>query len=196
MRAIRLGLPLVGLSLLVACGGSTPPPPKPPPEQAAPAPPPPPPPSASAEEPEASASAEPEEPPEPAKPPEPQKPKSTATIAGTSISDIDGKDVVTAVQKLKWAPPTVAIGGGTVGKYESIRFGIQTGSASGYIEIIRPAHNPIPGSASMMPPKDQEPMKAKMGATYLDKDADVLVTVVVQGNKTAAKRLLDKLVKK
>ncbi len=104
--------------------------------------------------------------------------------------------MVAAVQKLKWAPPTVAIGGGTVGKYESIRFGIQRGSASGHIEIIRPAHNPISGTASMMAPKDQQAMNDKMGATFLDKDADVLVTVVVDGNKRAAQRLLDKLVKK
>lgn len=101
-----------------------------------------------------------------------------------------------AVQKLKWAPPTVAMGGGTIGKYENIRFGIQKGSASGYVEIVRPAHNPNPGSANMMPPKDQAVSKEKVGATYLDKDADVLVAVVVRGNKRAAKRLLDKLVKK
>ena len=109
---------------------------------------------------------------------------------------MDGKDVVTAVQKLDWAPPDVAISGGSVGKYENVRFGIQKGSASGYIEIIRPAHDPSPGSASMMAPKDQQAMKEQTGATYLDKDADVLVVVVVAGNKTAAKRLLDKLVKK
>lgn len=100
------------------------------------------------------------------------------------------------MQKLKWAPPTVAISGGTVGKYADIRFGIQRGRSSGHIEIIRPAANPIPGTASMMAPKDQAVMNQKMGAVYLDKDADVLITVVVDGNKSAAKRLLDKLVKK
>lgn len=195
MRTLRFGVPLIGLSLLVACGGSPPPAPKPPPEEAAPEPPPPPPP-ASAEEPEPSASAEPEEPAEPPAPPTPQKPKSTATISGTSISDIAGKDIVAAVQKIGWAPPDVAIGGGTVGKYEDIRFGIQKGSASGYVEIIRPSATPSPGSASMMAPGDQKAMKEKVGAVFFDKDAGVLVVAVVQGNRTAAKRLLDKLIKK
>ncbi len=109
---------------------------------------------------------------------------------------MDAKDVVAAVQKLKWAPQNVAISQGTVGKYENIRFGIQNGSASGHIEIVRPAHDPSTGGANMMAPKDQAAMNENTGAVYLDKDADVIVTVVVDGNKTAAKRLLDKLVKK
>lgn len=183
---------IISVSLLVACGGS-PPPPAAPPEPAPvkkPEPPPPPP------EPEPSAEPEPEAP--PPEPAAPEKPKSTATIGGTSLSDVSAEAVIAEVQKLKWAPEKVAVSGGTVGKYENIRFGITDGKQSGYIEIVRPAKDPTGSTASMMPPKDQKAMKESSGAaTYLDPDGDVIVIVMVDGGKTAvAKKLLDKLVQK
>jgi hypothetical protein len=113
------------------------------------------------------------------------------------LSDVSIETVIAEVQKLKWAPPTVATSGGTVGKYENLRFGISDGKSEGYIEIIRPAKDPSGSSANMMPPKDQKAMKESSGAaTYLDPEADVLVIVMIEGKTAVAKKLIDKLVKK
>ncbi len=135
---------LVALSLIVvACGGSPPPPaaePKAePPPVSKPEPKP-------AEEPKQEPEAKPEPAPEP--PPAPEKPKSSTNIGGVSISDIDAKQLVAAVQKIGWAPEDVQTSGGSVGKYENIRFGIANGSIEGTLEIIRPAHTPTGSSAS------------------------------------------------
>jgi len=125
-----------------------------------------------------------------------EKPKSTATVAGVSLSDIDAKAFVAEVQKLTWAPQDVAISGGTVGKYENFRFGIAKGNFTGFIEVIRPAKEPTGASASMMPPKDQKAMREASSAVFLDETADILVVVNVDGKQAEAKKLLDKLIKK
>jgi hypothetical protein len=195
MAVLRTGSILVIGSFLAACGG-TPPPPKaaPPVEEAAP-----PPASAPAPKAEDEEKSEPEKKPDeegpPPEPPAPEKPKSTATIAGVSISDVEDKAVVAAVQKLGWAPEKVAISGGTIGKYENFRFGIAKGGLAGRIEVVRPAKSPSGSSASMMPPKEQKKMNEGLGAVFLDETADVVVIVVVDDKPAEAKKLLDKLVK-
>lgn len=178
------------LSLMTACGSALPPPaptPEPKPEPVKP------------KEPEKPKEAEkPKEPePEPETPPpaEAAKPKSKHTIGGASISDVEGPAIVAEAQKIGWAPTNVALMGGTVGKYENIRFGIDNGKATGYIEVIRPAHEPRGGGANMMSPKDQKAMKEELGAVLLDEEADVLVIVVVEDKPADAKKLLAKLVK-
>lgn len=176
------------LSLMTACGSALPPPaPKPKPEPV------------KAKEPEKPKEAEkPKEPePDPETPPPAveAKPKSKHTIGGTSISDVEGPAIVAEAQKLGWAPTNVALLGGTVGKYENIRFGIDSGKANGYIEVIRPAHEPTHGGANMMAPKDQKAMKESLGAVFLDEEADVLIVVVVEDKPGDAKKLLAKLVK-
>jgi hypothetical protein len=190
-----IGSLIVGF--VVAACGAPPPPPKSAPPPEAPAPPPKPEPKP-APEPEKKAEPEkqPEPEPPPPEPPAPEKPKSTATIAGVSISDVEDKAVVAAVQKLGWAPQKVQISGGTIGKYENFRFGIQKDKYSGHIEVVRPAKNPTGSGASMMPPKDQKKMNEGNGAVYLDEAADVIVIVVVEGAPAEAQKLLDKLVKK
>lgn len=172
----------------LACGGSTPPA-EPPPKEEAPAPPPPPP----AEEPAPAESAEPAA--EPAPEPAPSKPASKATISGISISDVEGPVVVAAMQKLGWAPESVEISGGNIGKFENIRFTLAKDGTGGSVEIVRPAHSPQPG-ASMMSPEAQRADAEKRGAAYYDPDADVLVVVVVDGKPGVAKQLLGKLVQK
>ena len=121
-------------------------------------------------------------------------PKSSATIGGVSVSEIDAKAIVAEVQKLKWAPQKVDISGGVVGKYETIRFGISNGKIGGKVEVIRRAAVPS-GGASMMSPKDQKAMHEKRGAVFLDEEADVLIAIVVDGRPAEAKKLLAKLVK-
>jgi hypothetical protein len=174
----------------MACG--SPPPPAAPAPEPAPEP-------VKPKEPEKPKEAEtPKEPePEPeAPPPAPEaKPKSKHTIGGTSISDVEGAAIIAETQKLGWAPTNVALMGGTVGRYENVRFGIDNGKATGYIEVIRPAHEPRGGSANMMSPKDQKAMKETLGAVLLDEEADVLVIVVVEDKPAEAKKLLAKLVK-
>jgi hypothetical protein len=187
MRSVWTAWVLLSL-FMAACG--SPPPPAPPP----------------APEPKPAPVAKPEKPPEPEKPKEPEpeptpppvveaKPKSKHTIGGTSISDVEGPAIVAEAQKVGWAPTNVAILGGTVGKYENIRFGIDNGKATGYIEIIRPAHEPTHGSANMMSPKDQKAMKESVGAVFFDEEAEVLIVVVVEDQPADAKKLLAKLVK-
>ena len=180
---------LVALSfIVVACGGSPTPPaaePKPDP--------------APKEEPKPAGDTkkEPEEKKEPVAepPPAPEKAKSTTTIAGVSISDIDAKALVAAVQKIGWAPQDVQTSGGTVGKYENIRFGIASATLEGTLEIIRPAKTPTGSSASMMKPKDQAAMKEGLGAVFVDKDAEVAIIIVIEGKPAEAKKVLDKLLK-
>lgn len=100
-------------SLLVACGGTTPPPENPTPpepkEEPKPA-------VEPKEEPKAEEPKKEETPPPPAAP---ELPKSEATIGGVSISEIDPKALVAALQKAGWAPENVEINHGTVGKYEN-----------------------------------------------------------------------------
>lgn len=179
---------------LAACGGS--PPPEPtvaePPATAKPEPPPAP-----------TATTPPEEKKEPAPEPEPApappaaeaKPKSSAMISGVSLSDIDDKAMIAAVQKAGWAPPDVAVTGGTVGKYENFRFTIDKGGVTGFVELIRPAQTPTGSSASMMPPKDQKSMREATSAIFFDEKADLLLVVNVEGKPAEAKKLLDKLLK-
>lgn len=185
MRSVWTAWILLALSIS-ACGAPAPPPASPPPPE----------PVKKAEKP----------PPEPEKPKEPEpeptpppvveaKPKSKRTIGGTSISDVEGPAMVAEAQKAGWAPTNVAILGGTVGKYENVRFGIDNGKVTGYIEIIRPAHEPTHGGASMMAPKDQKAMKDALGAVLFDEEAEVLIVVVVEDNPADAKKLLAKLVK-
>ncbi|MEZ4219798.1 MAG: hypothetical protein R3B13_02635 [Polyangiaceae bacterium] len=179
----------LGLLLLTFGCGSPPPPASPAPAPAPASPPPAPEPKEEPPPPE-----DPEPPPE-ATPAAPEKPKSTAMIGETSISDIDGQALVAEVQKLKWAPEKVEVMGGSVGKYENLRFGIHNGTLGGHIELIRPAKEPS-GGASMMSPKDQKAMHENQGAVFLDETADVLVIVIVDGKPAEAKKLLDKLIKK
>lgn len=179
-------------SLLIACGGATPPPenPTPPEPKAEPKPaveeP-------KAEEPKAEDPKKEETPPPPAAP---ELPKSTATIGGVSISEIDPKTLVAALQKAGWAPEEVEINHGTVGKYESIEFGILKGNDKGTFEMVRRAANPSGSSGSMMGPKDQAAMHEKLGAVYLDDKADVAVWVVIEGKPAVAKKVLDAVLKK
>jgi hypothetical protein len=177
------------LSLFTVACGSPPPPatPEPKPEPVKPAEP---------EKPEPEKPKEPEPEPETPPPAVEAKPKSKHTIGGISISDVEGPAIVAEAQKIGWAPTNVALLGGTVGKYENIRFGIDSGKANGYIEVIRPAHEPTHGGANMMAPKDQAAMKESLGAVLLDEEADVLIIVVVEDKPAEAKKLLAKLVKK
>lgn len=177
------------LSLVTMACGSPPAPaaPEPKPELVKPAEPKP--------KPEAEKPKEPEPEPETPPPAVEAKPKSKHTIGGASISDVEGPAMVAEAQKIGWAPTNVALLGGTVGKYENVRFGIDNGKNTGYIEIIRPAHEPTFRGANMMSPKDQAAMKESLGAILLDEEADVLIVVVVEDKPAEAKKLLAKLVK-
>jgi hypothetical protein len=183
------------LSLWVAaCAGGPPPPAAEPKPAPAPAP------APEKEEPKPTAEPpqnEPEPKPEPAPqaPPAPEKPKSKTLIGGVSISEISGEQLVAAMQKIGWAPQDVQITGGTVGKYENIRFGIAGPSAEGTFEIIRRAQTPTASSAGMMPPKDQAAMKENVGAVFLDPDAEVAIIIVIDGKQAEAKKVLGKLLK-
>lgn len=133
--------------------------------------------------------------PPPEAPPAPEKPKSKTTIGGVSISEIDGKALVAAMQKIGWAPQDVQITGGTVGKFENIRFGIAGPTFEGTFEIIRRAQTPTGSSAGMMAPKDQADMKKDTAAVFLDKEAEVAIIIVIEGKQAEAKKVLDKLLK-
>lgn len=188
-------LPLFALPLtLAACGGAPAPEPKAaePAPTAAPTPPPAPTATAPAEKKD---DPPPEPDPNPPPAPEPEKPKSATMIAGTSLSDIDDKAMIAAVQKAGWAPPDVAVTGGTVGKYENFRFTIEKGGVTGFVELIRPAKTPTGSSASMMPPKDQKAMREATSAVLYDDKADLLLVVNIDGKPAEAKKLLDKLLK-
>jgi hypothetical protein len=188
-----MGLGVVAC-LLVACGGSTPPP-EPPPKPAEPAPkaaPPPPVEAPKADEPKAD---EPK-PEAPAPPPPPELPKSAATIGGVSISEIEPKGLVDALQKAGWAPEKVEINHGTVGKYENIQFGLLKGNDQGTFELVRRIPVPTGSSSSMMSPKDQAKMKEGRGAVYLDEKAEVALWIIIDGKPAVAKKVLEALLKK
>lgn len=178
-------------SLLIACGGATPPP-----EAAKPEPAPAPKPVVEehkAEEPKQEEPKKEEAPPPPAAP---EVPKSAATIGGVSISEIDPKALVAALQKAGWAPEEVEINHGTVGKYENIEFGIAKGTDKGTFEIVRRAAQPTGASGSMMGPKDQAAMHENLGAVFLDSKSEVVVIVVVEGKQAVAKKVLELVIKK
>lgn len=180
-------------SLLVACGGATPPPESPTPPEPAPKEEPKPVEEPKAEEPKAEEPKKAEAAPPPAAP---ELPKSAATIGGVSISEIDPKSLVAALQKAGWAPENVEINHGTVGKYESIEFGLLKGNDKGTFEMVRRAATPSGSSGSMMAPKDQAAMHEKVGAVYLDEKADVAVWVVIEGKPAVAKKVLESVLKK
>lgn len=191
-RSKALGMVCV-CSLLFACGGTAPPPesaPTPTPKEE-------PKPAAEESKKEEPKAEEPkkEEPPPAA--PAPEMPKSAATIGGVSISEIDPKTLVAAVQKAGWAPESVEINHGTVGKYESIEFGILKGNDQGKFNLVRKAAVPSGTSGSMMSPKDQAKMYEASSAVYLDEKAEVVVWIKLDGGKPAvAKKALDAILKK
>ncbi len=181
---------VLGVGLLLAACGSPPPPETPKAPEPAPAPPP---------APEAKPEPKAEEPPPqdtPEAPPAAETPKSTATIGGVSISEIDPKTLIAAVQKAGWAPEDVQINHGTVGKFESIEFGILKGTDKGTFELVRRAAKPTGSSGSMMSPKDQAKMREDRGAVFLDEQAEVVIMIVVDGKPAIAKKVLELVLKK
>ena len=158
---------------------------------------PPPPPPQTAGGPEAP-SAAPSAAAEPAKetPPPAPKPKSAATIAGVSVSEIDGAGLQKQLKKLGWLEPNTSVGGMDLGGYQNIRTDIKKGKEKGYVEIIKPATAPTASGTNMVPPKEQKDSRDKEGAaTFYDDAADVLVIVSIEGKPADAKKLLGTLVK-
>lgn len=192
--SIHRAFPLVSALFLVACGGGTPPAENPPPEGTAEAP---------VDEPPAAEEKSEEAPKaEEAKKemaPKLDKPKSESSIAGASISEIDGVALQEAVKKLGWAKEGNAVGSMTVGSYETLNYEIEKGKLKAKVEIVRPAASPGEvSSASMTPPAEQKASKEKDGsAVFYDEASDVLVAVTMSEGKPAdAKGILGKLVKK
>lgn len=127
------------------------------------------------------------------------KPKSASTIAGTSISELDGAALQEAVKKLGWANEGAAVGSMTMGSYESISYDIEKGKLKGKIEIVRPAAAPGEASSTTVTPlAEQKDSKEKEGsAVFYDEASEVLVAVTMTEGKPAdAKKVLGKLVKK
>lgn len=201
--SIRTVLPVVSLSMLVACGGSNPPAETPPSEPS----------KAAAEMPSQPAAEQPDdtgdksaaatkteekqEEPKPAPLPKLDKPASASTIAGKSISEVDSLAVQAEAKKLGWVKDGAAVGGGTIGQYEQFRFDIEKGKLKGYIEVVRPASNPTAASGmSIVPPGELVSQREKEGAAvHHDPGSDVLVVVFVEGKPADSKKLLGQLVK-
>jgi hypothetical protein len=195
--SIQRAFPVLSLLVAVACGGGTPPAENPPPEGTGEAP------VAEAPPVEDEAEQKAEEPkPEEAKKemaPKLDKPKSESTIAGASISEIDGAALQEAVKKLGWAKEGTAVMGMTMGSYEALNYEIEKGKLKAKIEIVRPAATPGElSSTTMVPPAEQKASKEKEGsAVFYDEASDVLVAVTMSEGKPAdAKGVLGKLVKK
>lgn len=191
MRKSSVGW-VLGIGFLLSACGAPPPPETAKAPEPAPAPPAPKP---EAPKPEPKAE-EPAKAPAPEPPPAPELPKSSATIGGVSISEIDAKTLVAAVQKAGWAPEEVEINQGTVGKFENIEFGLMKGNDKGTFELVRRARTPSGASGSMMSPKDQAKMREDKGAVFLDEKAEVAIILVIEGKPAVAKKALDAILKK
>ena len=143
----RTVFPLLLCCLFVACGGSAPPAEAPPTEPSQeksdmPAEP-------AAEQPADNGAKPGASPPEAKKKDEPapklDKPKSASTIAGKSLSEVEGTATFDAAKKLGWAKDGGAVGGGTIGSYEQLRFDIEKGKLKGFVEARAAGREPDPG---------------------------------------------------
>jgi hypothetical protein len=132
---------------------------------------------------------------EPATAPKIDKPPSESTIAGKSVSEIDGATVASEAKKLGWVKEAAPAGANTSGSYETLKLDIEKGKSKGFIEIIRPAANPgAPGSGGA--PSEVKAAREKDGAAvHYDEASDVLIVVMVEGKTADAKKLLAQFVK-
>ncbi|MCC6897635.1 MAG: hypothetical protein IT377_01605 [Polyangiaceae bacterium] len=116
-----------------------------------------------------------------------------ATVNGKSLSQASMTDVETALKKQGYAYKSG--GAMKMGSTETVTVRGAKGNQEVKVSIVRPSSQADTGtSMKMLKASEQGASFAKDGATYLEKDAEVLVAVVIEGKKDEAKKILDTLV--
>jgi hypothetical protein len=118
--------------------------------------------------------------------------RATATIAGTSISDVQGDGLAEALTTATWKP------GGAIlnvnGSMEVLNVTADQGPLHATISVVRPRRTPGATTTHSASAKEQETYFSSYAATLLDDP--VLVAVAIKGHKDDAAKLLDTLVKR
>ncbi len=118
-----------------------------------------------------------------------------AGVNGKSLSQASMADVEAALKKQGYAYKS----GGSMkmGSTETVTVRGSKGKDEVKVSIVRPSGAAETGSGmKMSKASDQEASFAKTGATYLEKEAEVLVAVVIEGKKDEAQKILDAIVSK
>lgn len=118
-----------------------------------------------------------------------------ASINGKSLSQASMTDVEKALKTQGWSYKSG--GAMKMGSTETVTVRGSKGKDEVKVSIVRPSGNAdTGGSMKMSKASDQEARFAQEGATYLEKDAEVLVAVVIEGKQDEAKKILDAIVSK
>ena len=118
-----------------------------------------------------------------------------AKVNGKSLSSASMSDIGDALKKQGYAYKSG--GGMSMGSTETVTVRATKGKDEVKVSVIRPTGKAETGGGMKMSrASDQEATFAKDGATYLEKDAELLVAVVIEGKKDEAKKILDAIVEK
>jgi hypothetical protein len=117
-----------------------------------------------------------------------------AKINGKSLNEASMSDIGDALAKEGYKYKSG--GGMAMGANETVTVRGTKGKDEVKVSLIRPTGKADEGSMKMSSAADQEKGFAAKGATYLEKDANVLVAVVIEGKPEDAKKVLDAIIEK
>jgi hypothetical protein len=115
-----------------------------------------------------------------------------AKMNGKSLSSATMSDIGDALKKQGWSYKSG--GGMSMGSTETVTVRATKGKDELKVSVVRPTGKEDTGGMKMSKASAQEASFAKDGATYLEKDAEVLVAFVIEGKKDEAQKLLDAVV--
>jgi len=117
-----------------------------------------------------------------------------AKVNGKSLSSATMSDIGDALKKQGWAYKSG--GGMSMGSTETVTVRAAKGKDELKVSVVRPTGKEDTGGMKMSNASAQEASFAEKGATYLEKDAEVLVAFVIEGKKDEAQKLLDAVVER
>jgi hypothetical protein len=119
-------------------------------------------------------------------------PRATVKIAGVSVSDVVGADVLAALTKRAWTP-----GGATqstTGPMETLNVAADNGPLHATVSIVRPRTTRGPSAGRATSARAAQSYYSTRAATLLDDP--VLVAVAIQGHKDEADKLLESIIER
>jgi hypothetical protein len=118
--------------------------------------------------------------------------RATATIAGTSISDVVGSDVEQILRTVAWTPAGASLN--VTGPMEVLNVPADCGPLHATVSIVRPRRTPGQTTRRGASAREQEAFFGAYAATLLDEP--VLVAVAIKDHKDEATKLLDAIVQR
>lgn len=118
-----------------------------------------------------------------------------AKIGGKSLNQATMSDIGDALKKQGYGYKSG--GGMAMGSTETVTVKAEKGKDLAVVSLIRPTGKPDEsGSMKMSSASNQAASFEAKGATYLEKDAEVLLAVVIEGKKDEAEKVLNAILEK